>query len=112
MTAARYDLMIDQGADFGINLDLTAEGVATNLTGYSGRGQLRATHASETVTASFTVEISNPTTGKIVMTMPAATTATVAAGMYVYDLEIYTAADATVKRLIQGSATVSPEVTR
>jgi hypothetical protein len=46
------------------------------------------------------------------MTMPAATTATVAAGMYVYDLEIYTAADATVKRLIQGSATVSPEVTR
>ena len=46
------------------------------------------------------------------MEMSAATTTGIAAGRYVYDLEIHTSGDATVKRLIQGSVTINPEVTR
>jgi hypothetical protein len=44
--------------------------------------------------------------------MSASTSTGLAAGRYVYDLEIHTANNATVKRLIQGSVTINPEVTR
>ena len=40
------------------------------------------------------------------------TTTSMTAGRYVYDLEIHTSGDATVKRLLQGSVTINPEVTR
>jgi hypothetical protein len=46
------------------------------------------------------------------MELSAATSAGLAAGRYVYDLEIHTSGDAIVKRLIQGSVTINPEVTR
>ena len=35
----------------------------------------------------------------------------IAAGQYVYDVEIFTNSDAVVKRIIQGTATINPEVT-
>jgi hypothetical protein len=46
------------------------------------------------------------------LALSAATTAAMAPGVYVYDLEIYTASDAVVKRLLEGTVTLSPEVTR
>ena len=112
MTAATYDLVIDQGSDFAIDLTVTESGTAKNLTGYSGRAQLRTTHAASSATASFTVTVVNASTGKLKMEMQAATTSGIASGRYVYDMEIHTANDATVKRLIQGSVTINPEVTR
>ena len=36
MTAATYDLMIDQGSDFAVDLAITEAGSEKNLTGYSG----------------------------------------------------------------------------
>ena len=46
------------------------------------------------------------------MQLPAATSSGISAGQYVYDLEIYTANDSIVKRIMQGDATITPEVTR
>ena len=46
------------------------------------------------------------------MELSASTTTSMTAGRYVYDLEIHTASDAIVKRLIEGSVTINPEVTR
>tara|TARA_B100001059_G_C17607634_1_gene462847 strand:+ start:90 stop:428 length:339 start_codon:yes stop_codon:yes gene_type:complete len=112
MTAATYDLVIDQGSDFAIDLTITEGGSAKNLTGYAGRAQLRATHAASSVTASFTVSVVNASNGTMKMQMSAANTASITAGRYVYDLEIHTSGDAIVKRLIQGSVTINPEVTR
>ena len=112
MTAATYDLVIDQGSDFAIDLTITESGSAKNLTGYSGRAQMRSTHASSSVTASFTVSVVNASAGTMKMEMSSSVTAGVAAGRYVYDLEIHTSGDATVKRLIEGSVTINPEVTR
>ena len=112
MTAATYDLVIDQGSDFAIDLTVTESGSAKNLSGYSGRAQLRTTHAASSVTASFTVSIVNAANGQLKMEIPANTTTSIAAGRYVYDLEIHTANNAVVKRLIQGSVTINPEVTR
>ena len=112
MTAATYDLVIDQGSDFAIDLTITEGGTAKNLTGYSGRAQIRTTHAAASATASFTVTIVNAANGTMKLELQASTTTALAAGRYVYDLEIHTANDATVKRLIQGSVTINQQVTR
>ena len=46
------------------------------------------------------------------MELEASTSSSLAAGQYVYDLEIYTSGDSTVKRILQGDVTITPEVTR
>jgi len=113
MTAATYDLVVDQGSDFAIDLAITEGGAAKNLTGYAGRAQIRSNHASSSVTASFTCSIvGSATNGVLKLELSSNTTTSIAAGRYVYDLEIHTGSDAIVKRLIQGSVTIHPEVTR
>ncbi len=113
MTAAIYDLVVDQGSDFAIDLTITEGGSAKNLTGYSGRAQIRTTHAASSATASFTCSVTSPASNGIMkMELSASTTTGITAGRYVYDLEIYTSSDAIVKRLIQGTVTINPEVTR
>ena len=44
--------------------------------------------------------------------MDNATSAAVPAGWYYYDLEIFTAGDVAVQRLLKGKAEVTPEVTK
>ena len=112
MTAATYDLVIDQGSDFAIDLTITESGSAKDLTGYSGRAQIRSTHAAASATASFTVAVVSAANGTMKLELSAATTTALAAGRYVYDLEIHTANDAIVKRLIQGNVTINQQVTR
>jgi hypothetical protein len=112
MTAARYDLVIDQGSDFAIEFTVNESGSAKNLTGYTARAQLRPTKSSSTLTATFICGIAIPTNGKISMTLSNATTAGLAAGRFFYDLEIFTASDTLVQRLLFGEVTVTQEVTR
>ena len=46
------------------------------------------------------------------MALAAATSSSVTAGQFVYDLEIYTASDAAVSRLIEGTCIIDREITR
>ena len=112
MSAARYDLVIDQGSDFAIEFTVAEAGTAKNLSGYSARAQLRATKSSSSVSATFTCSIPTPTNGKITMTLPNGTSAALTAGRFFYDLEIFTANDTLVNRLLFGEVTVTQEVTR
>lgn len=112
MTAAAYNLVIDQGADFAIQLTLSEDGAPKNLTGYSARAQMRAKKTDASPAATFTVTVSDPALGKIKLAMPNATTTTVAPGLYFYDLELYSSGDEIVTRLVEGQVTVTPEVTR
>src|SRR5210317_744965 len=112
MTAANYNLLIDQGSDFAIQLTLSESGVAKDLTGYSARGQLRSKKISDVVTATFVCTVINPENGVLTMELANATTADIPAGLYYYDLELYTSGDYNVNRLLEGQATVSQEVTR
>ena len=41
MAAGKYNIRIDQGSDFSIQLTVKESGSAKNLTGYSARAQLR-----------------------------------------------------------------------
>ena len=112
MSAANHDLVIDQGSTFVIDLTIKESGTLKNLTGFSARAQLRTTKTASAVAASFTCTITNPTSGVVKMELPATTSTALAAGVYFFDLEIHTANDAIVKRLIEGTATINQEVTR
>lgn len=112
MSAATYNLVIDQGSDFVLDLVVKESGTALNLTNYSGRAQLRTSVTASSASASFTVTKTDAAAGKLKMELAAATSSGISAGQYVYDLEIYTSGDAIVKRLLQGDVTLTPEVTR
>ena len=113
MSAANYDLVIDQGSTFAIDLTIKESGSAKNLTGYAARAQMRSSKSDSAVAASFTCSITSPpTSGVVKMELPGTTSSAMTAGVYFYDLEIHTANDATVKRLIEGKVTINQEVTR
>lgn len=110
MAAGKYNIRIDQGSDFSIQLTVKESGSAKNLTGYSVRAQLRSSITSSSIAATFTCTITNAANGVITMGLPASTTTGLSAGSYVYDLEVVTGS--AVQRLIEGTATLRAEVTR
>ena len=112
MSAGTYNLVIDQGSDFALDLVIKEGGSALNLANYSGPAQLRTSVDASSASASFTVTVTNAANGALKMQLPAATSSGISAGQYVYDLEIYTSSDSIVKRIMQGDVTITPEVTR
>ncbi len=113
MSAANYNLSIDQGSTFTLDLTVKEAGSVKNLTGYSARAQMRSTKSAADAAATFTCTVLSPATdGKVQMQLAATTSSSIAAGLYFYDLEIFTANDAIVKRLIEGQAVVSQGITR
>lgn len=114
MLAGRYDLTIEQGATFTLSMFYQDDaGAAVDLTGYSARMQLRSAVASTDVALSLTTENGriaiDGARGLIALTILAADTATIS-GAGVYDLEVVLGA--TVHRIMEGSYTINPEVTR
>jgi NADH:ubiquinone oxidoreductase subunit F (NADH-binding) len=116
MSATNYNTTIDQGADWYINFTYQdSTGTAINLTGYSAALQVRSEPTSTTAVLSLSTPSSGITitgaTGLVAVHATAAQTGAILAGNYVYDLEI-TSASSIVTRLVQGTITVSPQVTR
>lgn len=136
MTAARHNLIIDQGATFTQDIIVKDKTVTTptvrdlSASGWSARASMRPTLESTTVyTFDVTIPSATAVQGLIKMTLPFANitdpnnasvvtqvgTTSIPAGNYVYDLELVDARDAAnvkVSRLIFGTATVRREVTR
>lgn len=114
MLAGLLDIEIEQGATF--ELVFIYQDEASNpidLTGMTGRMQLRRQFKSEEVIISLTTENGritfDPYAGKITLTIAATDTAPLT-GSGVYDLELIDGA--TVNRLLEGSFNVCAEVTR
>ena len=112
MRSARYDLVIDQGSDFAIELTVKENETARNLSGYNARAQLRPTKSSSTLSGTFTCTIPTGTDGKVNMTLSNAVSNGIAAGNYQYDLEIYTSSDLVVTKLLYGEVVINQGVTR
>jgi len=110
--AAKANIVIDQGADFSTTVTVTDDnGNAVDLTGYSCTGQIRKHYTSNTA-YDFTTSFSSPrSTGQITISLSRSTTSSIEAGRYVYDVEITSSAN-TRSRLVEGIATITPEVTR
>lgn len=112
--ADRYDFTLDQGSDWYLNITYKDSlGVPINLTGYTAALQFRLTPSDSTAALTLT-SISGititPLTGTLDIHATATQTAALAAGKYSYDLELNNGG--VVTRIIQGTCTVSAEVTR
>lgn len=109
MTAARRDIKVEQGATFELIVEVRKDGALLNLTGYTGRMQIRATKASTTVLATATVTL-DTVNSLVTATMTAATTTAYTWTDGYYDLEIDNTS--VVYRVAEGYASLSKEVTR
>lgn len=110
--ASVYNLAIDQGSNFSASIQVNLDsGSARDLTGYTGRSQLRRSYFS-TSNVTFAVTISSPVTGEIVISLPSSQTANLKYGRYVYDVELVEDSSGNVERILEGIVTVYPEVTK
>ena len=118
--ATYEELIIDQGADISIEIELVEkDGSKKNLTGFSAAAKMKrnynSTDSSDIV--DFTTAISDPATdGVVVISLTnTQTDALSTRGRYVYDVEISNldSDDNTIiERVLEGKIRVSPSVTR
>ena len=109
--ASISNLYVDQGSDFTITLSLTdSVDDALNLTGSSFLAQVRKSHASSTIKATFTTT-NDGNGGNLTIKLTDVQTAALESGRYVYDV-MQTASDGNKTRLIEGQLIVTPSVSR
>jgi hypothetical protein len=127
MPAGRYNFVIEQGATFQLDLQYKdSNNTPINLTGYSGRLQIRQTTPSPAVLLCLSSSLrpdgtgisfsgssgtNPPTSGSIGIFISAVTSSLLSFDQAVYDLEIESS-NGFVIRLIEGNVKLSKEVTR
>lgn len=116
MAAATYDFNIEQGIPFARIMNLKdANGTTMNLTGYSARMHIRPYVSSDEILIDANTTnsklIITPLTGVLTISLSSTDTKLLTYTKSVYDIELLDTAGAPV-RLLQGSITVSREVTR
>jgi len=123
MSAGKLDILIEQGASFELQMTLKDEnGDPIDLTGHVFKGQVRKTYSETTVLAEMSFVLADQGTdpGKVTASLSDTLTSAIpvdeASGpdrplsKYIYDIESGYAGKR--YRWLQGSASVSPEVTR
>lgn len=128
MSAATHNIQIEQGAHFEIEItvqDNQTTPAPIDLTGYAFEGQLRLSVDAKNHAAAFSFTILDQSIpanlGKVIAYIPAATTALIPVKSsvegvrpsvnFLYDIS-YGPTGGNKYRLLQGTATVSAEVTR
>ena len=111
MSAGTYNFTIEQGTTFSRVLTFQENGSAMNLTGYSVASQMRSTHDSSSIVATFSGSVTNASSGQITLSLTNSQTSAIEEAIYVYDVEI-TSGAGSVTRILEGNITVTPEVTR
>lgn len=108
--ATKANIVVDQGTTFTTSIYLTDDdGVAIDLSGYTGRSQIRK-HYTSSNSVSFTVTLT-ANQGIVTLDLTSTQTSALTAGRYMYDVEVVSSANV-VARIIEGNVTVTPEVTR
>lgn len=128
MAAGKYHLIVEQGATLNLEIQYKdSAGVPVDLTGYSGRMQIRSDYADNNPTTYITLSsslasdgtglnfsgsngITPPTSGSIGIFISAASSSAFTFDTAKYDLEIISGS--VVTRLIQGDVKLQKEVTR
>lgn len=109
--ASISNLFVDQGSDFSITVSLTdATDSALNLANNTFLGQVRKSHGSNTVKATFSTS-NDGIGGNLTMNLTDVQTAALEAGRYVYYV-LQTDASGDKKRLMEGQLIVTPSVSR
>jgi len=114
MPAGRYDMYIEQGATYELNV--TVSGVP-NLTDYTARGQIKKSATSKEPGIPFNCSVSS---AGVKISLSAAMSSRLEAkggsysdtSSYYYDVELVNASTGVVIRLLNGAVRVSPEITK
>jgi len=111
MSAGTHNITIEQGGTFELTLSVdNPAGSDMDLTGYTFRGMLAKSYYDDNP-VSFTPSTLIAASGKFKLALSAAQCAALDHALtYVWDCEMESPTGI-VTRLLQGSATVSPEVT-
>jgi hypothetical protein len=119
MAAGRYNFVIEQGTTFTLALQYKdSNNTPIDLTGYSGRMQIRPSIGSPTAYLCLSSSIQadgtgitfpTPASGSINLFISAVSSSQLTFNQGVYDLEI--TSGSVVTRLIQGNVQLSKEVT-
>ena len=115
MTPGRLNFTCPQGSTFDTTLTWKIDDTPVDVSGYSGRLQVRETHDS----TDYIVDLTDlngginlgASAGTINIFISAEDTASFITGDHVYDLEVISG-NTTVTRLVEGRFNVTPEVTR
>jgi len=116
--AEQREVVIDQGSDITFELHLKNEnGSAKDLTGHALRGKIKKnydTTDSDQIFDFTSVSVASPAEGGIALvTISSATSDTMKAGRYVYDIELISGAEGDIiERILEGKLNVTPSVTK
>ena len=65
MSAGKYNITIEQGADFALAFTLKEDDSAKDLSDYSARAQMRAKKSSTDIAATFVCAVTDASAGKL-----------------------------------------------
>lgn len=109
--ATQANIFIDQGSNYSNIITVTGtSGAALDLTGYTVASQMRKSYASSTA-FSLNPSIYSAVNGQVRMILSAAQSEAITPGRYLYDLEI-TSGSGVKTRVVEGVATVTPQITQ
>lgn len=109
--SGKLDLTIEQGATFSRTITVKdSSNVAVNISSDTFAGQVRKRHQSGTVEATMTCTVTDGANGEFTAVISSTDTTAMDPGDFVYDIEW--TSGSTVTRLLEGTATVTPQVTR
>lgn len=106
------NLTVHTGTDFTQTFvfESEASNSALDISNYTGSGQIKK-YDSSSKAAEFTLDLSQGSTGRLTITMNAATTTNIKPGRYFYDIRL-TSDVGKVEKLVEGTLIVKQSVTR
>ena len=111
--SAKYNLVCDQATTFNFQFQIKNDSTPWDLTGYTGVMTVRPFVGAQTTTVVASTAngrmVLTALTGRINVTLSAATTGDITAGRYAYDLVLDSGAEVT--RILEGKFIVTGAVT-
>lgn len=111
MGAGRYNITIEKGSTF--NLPIIIEdnsGSRVDITGYTPYGHVRKSFTSKDLLVQFTATAITGSSGSFDMTLNPVQTAALPSLAGVYDIILSSSLETV--RILEGTATITPQVTR
>ncbi|MBP93802.1 MAG: hypothetical protein CMC55_06770 [Flavobacteriaceae bacterium] len=122
MSAGVYDFIVEQGVPYAFQVQYkNPDGTGKNLTSWIASGQVKEKFNDCTALGDLDIDIVEPLVGVMLVTVPKEITEVlkIKGNRYsdyiklVYDIKLWPASDITdIRRLLNGTISVSPEVTR
>ena len=107
--ANKINIVIDQGTTFNTTFIIhNSSDEPIDFTSYTANSQMRKSYSSSN---SYAFGVSLASNGQVSLSMSANTTGAIPAGRFVYDVEVQDNTGVR-SRIVEGIATVTPQVTR